>query len=156
MLPHELCARLTNASVARHRFVGVVPSSQHLSLLTLLLSHGFLTSLHYGTADTSSASTPPVPAAFPHARLTDRRIWAELKYRHDRPVLQSMALVSKPSRRVVMDSDEVRRFVRGNRVRFVAGLRQGEIGVVRTNQGWMEGREAVSRALGGELVARVG
>lgn len=83
-------------------------------------------------------------------------MWAELKYRADRPVLKKMSLVSNPSRRVFMAPEEVERFVRGARVKFVPGLTLGEVALVHSRQGWVEGREAVRRGLGGEVIARVG
>ncbi|GAA5986395.1 hypothetical protein JCM5350_002905 [Sporobolomyces pararoseus] len=155
MLPHELCARLTNASLARHRYVPLAPTKQHLSLLSLLLSHGFISSVSYGSTDTSSATTPN-PASFSEARISDKRVWAELKYRQDRPVLNKMKLVSHPSRRIFMDKDEIRRFVKGSRVKFVPGLTLGEVALVESKEGFIEGREAVRRGLGGEVIARVG
>lgn len=154
MLPHELCARLSNASLARHRYVPLPPTKQHLSLLSLLLSHGFISSVTYGTSATSS-SVPPIPGDFPTARISEQRVWAELKYRNDRPVLNKMSLVSNPSRRVFMDSEEIKRFVRGSRVKFVPGLGLGEVAFVNSRMGWVEGREAVRKGLGGEVIARV-
>ncbi|KAK4058164.1 hypothetical protein OIO90_000903 [Microbotryomycetes sp. JL221] len=156
MLPHELCARLTNASMARHRYVPLMPTRQHLSLLSLLLSHGFINSMSLGSTTTSTSTTKPIPTSFNDTRLQNQRIWAELKYRNDRPVLNKMKLVSTPSRRVFMDQQEVARFVKGNRVKFVPGLGLGEMAFVKTQQGWFEGREAVRRGVGGEVVARVG
>ncbi|GAA6000487.1 mitochondrial 37S ribosomal protein uS8m MRPS8 [Rhodotorula paludigena] len=155
MLPHELCARLTNASLARHRWVPLAPTKQHLSLLSLLLAHGFISSVSYGSTNTSAAA-PPDPASFTTARLADKRVWAQLKYRADQPVLNKMRLVSHPSRRVFMDASEIRRFVRGSRVKFVPGLGLGELALIASNEGFVEGREAVRRGLGGEVIARVG
>ncbi|KAM0749404.1 ribosomal protein S8 [Meredithblackwellia eburnea MCA 4105] len=155
MLPHELCSRLTNASLARHRFVPLSPTNQHKSLLTLLYTHGFLTSLSYGSTD-SSPSTPPSPSSFVESPVSQKRLWAQLKYRNDRPVLQKMALVSHPSKRIFMDRDEVKRFVQGARVKFVPGLRLGEVALIKSRMGWVEGREAVKLGLGGEVIARVG
>ncbi|GAA5831506.1 hypothetical protein JCM11251_004047 [Rhodosporidiobolus azoricus] len=155
MLPHELCARLSNASMARHRWVPLAPTKQHLSLLSLLLSHGFISSVSYGSTNTSSA-TPPDPSSYTTARLSDKRVWAELKYRKDRPILNKMSLVSHPSRKVFMDKDEVARFVKGSRVKFVPGLRLGEVALVQSGKEFVEGRDAIRRGLGGEVIARVG
>lgn len=55
-----------------------------------------------------------------------------------------------------MDKDEVERFVKGSRVKFVKGLGLGEVALIKSRLGWVEGREAVRRGLGGEVVARVG
>jgi ribosomal protein S8 len=155
MLPHSLCSTLSNASLARHRYVPFAPTIQHLSLLSLLLSHGFITSVSYGSTS-STSSTPPDPASYASARISEKRVWAELKYRSDRPVLRKMSLVSQPSRRVYMEPGEVERFVKGSRVKFVNGLELGEVALIQSREGWVEGREAVRRGLGGEVVARVG
>lgn len=155
MLPYDLCARLTNASMARHRYVPVLPTKQHMSLLSLLLSHGFISSLSYGSTS-SSPTTKPDPSSYHEARVSNKRVWAEMKYRQDRPVLNKMQLVSHPSRRVYMDKDEVARFVRGSRVKFVPGLTLGEVALIHSRGQWVEGREAVRLGLGGEVIARVG
>jgi ribosomal protein S8 len=55
-----------------------------------------------------------------------------------------------------MDKDEVSRFVQGSRVKFVPGLVLGEVALIHGPSGWMEGREAVRRGQGGEVIARVG
>ncbi|KAI5477628.1 hypothetical protein MNV49_006115 [Pseudohyphozyma bogoriensis] len=155
MLPHELCSRLSNASLARHRYVPLLPTSQHLSILTVLLSQGFITSLSYGSTQ-STSSTPPSVSSWYTSPTPQKRLWAELKYRNERPVLGRMSLVSSPSRKVFMTKGEVERFVLGNRVKFVKGLDLGEVAVVKTAHGWMDAREAVKKGLGGEVVARVG
>lgn len=54
-----------------------------------------------------------------------------------------------------MDKEEIKRFVRGARVKFVPGLGLGEVAFVNSRMGWVEGREAVRRGLGGEVIARV-
>lgn len=55
-----------------------------------------------------------------------------------------------------MEPGEVERFVKGSRVKFVPGLELGEVALIQSREGWVEGREAVRRGLGGEVVARVG
>jgi ribosomal protein S8 len=70
--------------------------------------------------------------------------------------LNKMSLVSHPSRKVYMDKDEIRRFVRGSRVKFVPGLGLGEVALVSSGSEFVEGREAIRRGLGGEVIARVG
>ena len=55
-----------------------------------------------------------------------------------------------------MDPAEIKRFVQGARVKFVPGLVLGEVALLNSSQGWIEGREAVRRGVGGEVIARVG
>ncbi|KAI0700204.1 hypothetical protein BC835DRAFT_1453338, partial [Cytidiella melzeri] len=99
-----------------------------------------------------------VATAVPRSRRGARRIWAELKYREDRPVLTSMELVSKPSKRISMTWTELLRICSGRRAQYVKPLGLGEIAVVRTSNKeheWLEAREALQLKLDGEVVCRV-
>lgn len=151
-LPHDLCSHLQNAFRARHAKVLVPHNTQNLGILSILLRAGFVSSLTRGT------TTLPSPTSFATARDSDKRIWAELKYRNDKPVLSQMELVSMPSRRVFMDVGEIRRMCTGSRVQgIVKPLGMGEVAVVKTNHPeheWVEAREALALKLGGEVVCR--
>ena len=68
-----------------------------------------------------------------------------------------MSLVSKPSKRVLMDAGEIQRICSGRRVQTVKPLGMGEIAVVRTAEKeheWLEAREALQLGLEGEVVCR--
>ncbi|KAL4068633.1 ribosomal protein S8 [Scleroderma yunnanense] len=150
-LPFDLCARLQNAFRARHRFIAVDHSIQNLGILSILLRAGFLTSLTRGTI------ALPSPSDFERVGEAQRRIWAELKYRDDRPVLSNMSLISMPSRRVFMDLGEIRRICSGRRAQTIKPLGMGEIAVVRTKKKeyeWLEAREALVLGVPGEVVCR--
>jgi ribosomal protein S8 len=100
----------------------------------------------------------PSPSDWQLAKETKRRIWADLKYRDDRPVLTNMSAVSKPSNRVYMDADEIKRISTGRRAAWIVKpLQMGEIAVIKTrskdNQ-FLEAREAVRLGLGGEVLCR--
>lgn len=151
MLPHDLCARMQNAFRARHQTVGVAHSLQNLGVLSILLRAGFLSSLTRGTL------SGPDPQGFVGASPAERRIWATLKYRDDRPTLSNMSLVSLPSRRMQMDVGELRRICSGRSVRTIAPLGMGEVAVVKTRNReheWLEAREALRLGLDGEVICR--
>ena len=84
-------------------------------------------------------------------------MWVDLKFRpDDRPVLEKMNVVSKPSRKLTMDKDELLRLATGRRAKSVKPLDMGEIGIVDCGKnGWWEVRDAIRRGYGGEVVARV-
>jgi ribosomal protein S8 len=150
-LPHDLCARLQNGFRARHRRIAVPHTVQNLAILSILLREGFITSVTRGT------TSEPSPSAWHTAPEPQKRIWAELKYRDDRPVLSDMELISKPSKKIFMDVDEIKRLCSGRRAKFVKPLGMGEIAVVRTGtkeNEWIEAREALRLNLGGEVVCR--
>ncbi|KAF8531335.1 ribosomal protein S8 [Gautieria morchelliformis] len=150
-LPHDLCARLQNAFRARHQRIAVAHSTQNLGILSILLRNGFLTTLTRGTTQN------PSPSEFHTVNEAQRRIWADLKYRDDRPVLNHMELISMPSRRIFMSVDEIRSIVTGRRAQFVKPLDMGEIAVVKTKDKeneWLEAREALRLSLSGEVICR--
>jgi ribosomal protein S8 len=150
-LPYDLCARLQNGFRARHARISVPHTTQNLGILSILLRAGFLTNITRGTIEA------PSPEKFVDASEAQRRIWADLKYRNDRPVLESMHLVSKPSKRVFMDTNEIRRLCTGRSAKTVKPLGMGEIAILRTSNReyeWLEAREALQLHLNGEVICR--
>jgi ribosomal protein S8 len=84
-----------------------------------------------------------------------RRIWLGLKYYDSLPVLSEMKLISKPTRRIWMKSEDIAKIVRGRRAGIVKGLtRPGECMFVSTDKGIWESRECVERRVGGMLLCR--
>lgn len=149
--PHDLCARVQNAFRARHQKVSVPHTTQNLGILSILLRAGFISNISRGTIESAS------PSDFNTAGPAQQRIWADLKYRNDRPVLGGMELISKPSKRIFMGIDEIRRICSGRRAQTVKPLGMGEIAVVRTKSKeheWLEAREALRLNLDGEVVCR--
>ncbi|PPR06456.1 hypothetical protein CVT24_002617 [Panaeolus cyanescens] len=151
MLPHEICSKLQNAFRARHARISLNHNTQTLGILNILLRAGFISSLTRGTI------AGPSPADFAGAKESERRIWAELKYRDDQPVLTSMELISKPSRRVFMSLKDIRMICSGRRSGQVKPLGMGEVAMVRTQDKeneWLEAREALQLKIAGEAVCR--
>ena len=149
--PHDLCSLIQNASRARHQRVAVPHTTQNLGILSILLRAGFISNLTRGSIDA------PSPEAFVEAEPSQKRIWADLKYRADRPIIDTMRLVSMPSKRIFMDFSEIRRICSGRSAQTVKPLRMGEIAVVHTDHKdyeWVEAREAVRLNLDGEVVCR--
>lgn len=150
-LPYDLCARLQNAFRARHARIAVDHSTQNLGILSILLRSGFVSSLTRGTISS------PNPEAFHHVSDAQKRIWADLKFREDLPVLSHMELVSKPSKRVYMDVADIRLICSGRRAGTVKPLGMGEVAIVRTKDKeneWLEAREALALKLPGEVICR--
>jgi ribosomal protein S8 len=150
-LPHDLCSLVHNAFRSRRARVAVPHSTQNLAILNILLRSGFIASVTRGTV------AAPDPAAFLHVSDAQKRIWAELKYRDDLPVLTDMQLVSKPSNRVFMGTYDIRLICSGRRARTIKPLGMGEIAIVKTEHKqheWLEAREALALKLSGEVICR--
>ncbi|KAF7334240.1 Mitochondrial ribosomal protein subunit S8 [Mycena sanguinolenta] len=119
--------------------------------MAILLRSGFISNLTRGTIAEAS------PSAFLTVNDAQKRIWADLKFRNDLPVLTDMEIISRPSKRVFMDLAEIRRLCTGRRAQNIRPLGLGEIIVVRTNNPeheWLEAREAVQLKLSGEVICR--
>ncbi|KAI0709956.1 hypothetical protein C8Q76DRAFT_740532 [Earliella scabrosa] len=145
VLPHYLCSHIQNAFRARHQHVAVHHTTQNLAILSILLRAGFLSNVTRGTVDA------PSPEAFLSAGPAHQRIWADLKYREDRP---------RPSKPIHMELSEIRRLCTGRRVQNVKPLRMGEIAIVKTKDReheWLEAREAreaLQLRIPGEVICR--
>jgi len=90
------------------------------------------------------------------ANRASRRLWLGLKYWDGLPVLRKASLISKPTKRIWLNSRELGMVVRGSQAGEVKGMRQvGEIMVVSTDRGVMEARECVERRIGGQPLCRI-
>ncbi|KAF8156655.1 ribosomal protein S8 [Crassisporium funariophilum] len=151
-LPHDICSKIQNAFRARHQKVSLFHNTQNLGILNILLRAGFISSITRGTI------TGPSPTDFNTAKEHDRRIWADLKYRDDQPVLSNMELISKPSQRVFLELKDIRLMCSGRRANGrVKPLGMGEVAMIKTNDKeheWLEAREALQLKIPGEPVCR--
>lgn len=150
-LPHDLCSKIQNAFRARHQKLAVDHNTQNLGILSILLRAGFISSITRGT------TVGPDPVSFNLAKESERRIWADLKYRDDLPVLNNMELISRPSRRVFLELAGIRAICSGRRAGQVKPLGMGEVAMVRTEDKeheWLEAREALQLKIPGEVVCR--
>ncbi|KAF1939104.1 ribosomal protein S8 [Clathrospora elynae] len=85
-----------------------------------------------------------------------RRLWLGLKYWQNEPVLKNMKLVSKPTRRIWLTSEDLGKITRTRESSYVKGLTHpGECMFVTTDRGILEARECVERKLGGMALCRV-
>ncbi|KAK3216983.1 hypothetical protein GRF29_1g1577030 [Pseudopithomyces chartarum] len=85
-----------------------------------------------------------------------RRLWLGLKYWNNEPVLRNMKLVSKPTRRIWLTSEDLGKITRTRESAYVKGLTHpGECMFLTTDRGILEARECVERKLGGMALCRV-
>ncbi|KAF2840521.1 hypothetical protein M501DRAFT_1002884 [Patellaria atrata CBS 101060] len=85
-----------------------------------------------------------------------QRLWLGLKYWNNQPVLSAMSLVSKPTKRIWLNSDDLGRIARGRDAGYVKGLSSpGECLFISTDRGVMEVRHCVEKKIGGMVLCRV-
>ncbi|KAJ5103230.1 Ribosomal protein S8 [Penicillium argentinense] len=162
----HVCSHLNNATKARLSLTSIPNSNLHLKLCLAMQNSGYLSSVVRG------GPTPPpahpilgYPAANDEAEgveavtrdnVASRRLWLGLKYWKNESVLGKVKMVSKPTRRVNIDVEGLRRVVRGEDAGSVGGLRSpGESLFLSTDRGILEARECVEKKIGGLVLCRV-
>ncbi|KAJ5340623.1 hypothetical protein N7541_009747 [Penicillium brevicompactum] len=159
----SVCAHLNNATKARLALTSIPNSNLHLKLSLALQNSGYISSvalllppahpiLGYPAANDEVEGIESIT----RDNVASRRLWIGLKYWQNESVLGKVKMVSKPTRRVNIDVEGLRRVVRGEDTQFVGGIRSpGESLYLSTDRGILEARECVEKKLGGLVLCRV-
>ncbi|KAJ1894497.1 hypothetical protein LPJ66_005154 [Kickxella alabastrina] len=147
---YDICARVQNGFRARLGRIAIPETKLNLSVSRVLYSQGFVSSVtrgtHLGPDDTYTPTT--------NLNVAERRLWLSLKYYQDQPVLRAMKCITKPSRKVNCNANQLQTLASGQPWGIIKGIIPGEIMVVSTTKGILEIQEAVKIGLGGTLLAR--
>ena len=162
----NVCSHLQNASKARLGLTSIPNSKANLRLMLALQNSGFISTvvrggptpppahqlLSHPSSNTEGAEIEPVT----RQNIGSRRLWLGMKYWNSEPVLEKANTVSKPTRRIWMDVEGLKKLVLGKQSGYVKGMaRPGECIYVSTDRGVMEARECVERKIGGMLLCRI-
>lgn len=151
VIVHEICARVQNGFRARLQSIAVPDTKMNLAISMILYRQGFISSVQRGN---HLEPDKKVVKTQPH-NIASRRLWLDLKYRDNKPVLQKMSCVSKSSKRVYMNVEELKNLTTGKRAKFIPPLKLGEIAIIGTSRGVLEIKEAIEQNHGGEVLCRV-
>lgn len=143
---HDLVARVQNGFRARLQSIAVPDTKMNHAITSILYQQGFIRSIQRGN-HLQPLPSEPVPVA-------QQRLWLDLKYQDNKPVLSQFSSISTPSKHIHLNVEELALLASGRRAKFIEGLHPGEIAVVSTNKGVMELREAIKRNVGGKLLCR--
>lgn len=89
-------------------------------------------------------------------KIAAQRLWLGMKYWNSEPVLEKMQMISKPTRRIWIDTEGLATLLVGKQSGYVRPIRRpSECIFVTTDQGILEARECVERKVGGMLLCRV-
>lgn len=123
----DFLTRIRNASKAGHEKLDIPTSKMKVGIAAILQDTGFIRSFKVARAD----------------RHGFMRVY--LKYSEaGSPAISSIQRVSRPGRRIYVNSTHV------PKVRSGFG-----VAIVSTSQGIMSGQEATTRKLGGELICKI-
>lgn len=148
----NLCAHLKNCSLVNISKTSIPFSRMHLQVALGLYKEGFLSSVQKG----STSGPDKVPVEVTPDNIATRRLWVDLKYRNNLPVIREISMILKPGRKVNMTVTEIKALASGLAVRFVLPLQPAEILFVRTlPTEIIEVQEAAKRGLAGMALCRV-
>lgn len=157
----NMCSHLQNVSKARLAITSIPNNKYNLNVSLALHRAGFLSHVHRAgpTPPTFEQMVTEKPEIVTHANVSRMRLWLGLKYWQGQPVLSRASMISKPSRLMTVNIEQLAKLSRGFPAKLkggvVQGLNLGECMFVGTSQGVLEAREALSRKLGGLLLCRV-
>ncbi|KAI7870354.1 30S ribosomal protein S8 [Spinellus fusiger] len=146
----DLCSRIQNGFRARLQTMAIPDTKMNLAVANILYREGFISSVtrgdHTGPDETCTVTTPD--------NIATRRLWLNLKYKENKPALEALSVVSKPSKKVYFTTNELKNIANGRRAQFIKPLQPGEIAIVNTNLGVLELQEALKKNVGGEILCR--
>jgi len=122
----DFVIRLKNAALARKKELYVPFSKIQKEIGKVLVKEGFLEDIKEDEIEGK------------------KTLYVKLRYQRRRPVVTDIAIISKPSLRVYVGSDEIAR-------------KQGKAKTVilSTNSGIITGKEAIKKKVGGELLFKI-
>lgn len=121
----------------------------------ILYREGFVSAVLQGDIYGPDPSGHEIPVTPDNVAM--RRLWLELKYRDNEPVLRAMKAVSLPSRRIYATVDELKAVAAGRRNAhaLVKPADVGQITILDTAYGVLDINEALMKNVGGEVLAVV-
>ena len=147
----HLCSHLQNATKAKLGITHVPMTRMNLNILMCLQREGFISSVTRGSfAGPDKTYTPTT-----NQNVASRRLWVELKYYDNEPVLSKMSSISKPKQRLWRGVEDLKPLAKGEWWKYVHGLKPGEAIILSTDRGYFELREAIEKKTGGQLLCRV-
>jgi small subunit ribosomal protein S8 len=96
-----------------------------------------------------------VPTQTTNLNVATRRYWLQLKYSENEPVLRQFKCVSKPSRKVPVNVQQLLDLRAGKGTGLVKPLVPGEVLILSTPRGVFDLNEAIENNVGGHVLARV-
>ncbi|PVU97380.1 hypothetical protein BB561_000577 [Smittium simulii] len=148
---YDICSRVHNGFRARLSKIAVPETKLNLAVSRVLYQSGFLYSITRGTNEGPDLQYTPTT----NLNIARRRLWLSLKYFNDKPVLNQMKCISKPSLTVKVDYKTAKRLVSGHIAKMIKPITPGEVIIVSTQEGIMDLQKATDKNLGGILLARV-
>ncbi|CCE62525.1 hypothetical protein TPHA_0C03730 [Tetrapisispora phaffii CBS 4417] len=151
------CAHIQNCSRVRIPLISIPYTGLHLQFAYNLYKNGFVSSIQKGSTKSPDDSIVDVTPD----NIATRRIWMNLKYKENKPIISSCRLISKPNLRISLTYQEMQQLSAGKSIRLIKPLQPGELILIRTKDPntkkdvLMDINEAIDKRLNGEVLCRV-
>ncbi|KAG7665335.1 uncharacterized protein J8A68_001023 [[Candida] subhashii] len=145
------CAHLRNCINATHAKTSIPYTRLLLQASLGLYKQGFISSIQKGSVQ----GPDQVPTDVTSDNISTRRLWLDLKYRNNVPVIRGINVISKPGRKIYLRSDEIKALASGFPVRKISALEPAESIFIRCGTEVLEVQDAAKRNLDGEPLFRV-
>jgi small subunit ribosomal protein S8 len=125
------------------RRIAVPFSKTNKQIATILYQEGLVQQVQEGS----------VYGPLVDSKLSEKRIWIDLKYRNGEPALVKMGCISKPSRRIFCSPEEARLIcAQASKNALLKNQTLGQITILNTPYGIVEMKTALQKGVGGEVL----
>ncbi|TPX47376.1 hypothetical protein SeMB42_g00047 [Synchytrium endobioticum] len=148
---HHLCSQIENSFRWKLRRIAVPSTKTNRAICQILYYEGFLSSIATGNTKGPYAYSYNEPVT--PDNVAEQRLWLDLKYRDGLPAMNSLRVVSKPSRRVSLTADQVKLFAGMRRASpLIKPMELGQVTILKTPAGIVEISAALKYDMGGEIL----
>ncbi|KAI5960183.1 uncharacterized protein KGF55_004906 [Candida pseudojiufengensis] len=147
----KLCAHLKNCMNVSLSKTAVPYNRTNLQVAIQLYNQGFISGIQKG----SNTGPDLIPTDATPNNINTRRIWLDLKYRNNLPVITNLEMISKPSKKIELSTEDVRNLASGLKVRRIDQLQPAECIFIEHENELYEINEAAKKGLSGKALFRV-
>ncbi|KAH3675881.1 hypothetical protein WICMUC_002451 [Wickerhamomyces mucosus] len=125
----------------------------HLDVATHLHKQGFISSIQKG--DLTGPHSSPVETT--PDNIAQTKLWLGLKYRDNKPVLSKFQLISKPSNKIHLSSEQLKELASGKSVRLINPPQPNELILVKCHKTKevLDLDDAAAKDKSGEVLCRI-
>ncbi|RCK67500.1 37S ribosomal protein S8, mitochondrial [Candida viswanathii] len=145
------CAHLKNCLNVTLSKTSVPYNRTNLLASMALYQQGFI-----GGVTTGSTKGPDrVPVIATPDNIASRRLWLDLKYRNNLPVINEIEMISTPKRWINLSKEEVKALASGLKVRHLQPLQPAECIFIDSAKELLEVQDAAKIGVHGRAMFRV-
>ncbi|KAI3406761.1 hypothetical protein KGF56_000366 [Candida oxycetoniae] len=147
----HFCAHIKNCLNINLAKTAVPYTRTNLQAALQLYNQGFISGIQRG----STTGPDLIPTDATPDNISTRRLWIDLKYRNNAPVISSLEMVSKPSKKIYLSADDIKALASSLKVRRVDPIQPAECLFIEHKQDIYEVNEAAEKGLSGRALFRV-